>query len=567
MVSRLKLQYCKIVIATSLVWFLLDVFLLMYYTDCTNNTSTVNCNNNPREKVTTNEGLIQQKQKKGGFLQNLIPKVFNTKPPDGPGEMGKPVIIPEDKKAESKEMFKINQFNLMASDMIALNRTLPDVRMEGCKKKNYPVDKLPTTSVVIVFHNEAWSTLLRTVHSIIIRSPRHLLEEIILVDDASERDFLGKKLEREVARLPVPVHVERMGKRSGLIRARLKGTISQEGLDFTGTAYVVKIWMCGGTLLIVTCSHVGHVFRKATPYTFPGGTGHIINHNNARLIEVWMDNWKDFYFKINPGSLLSLECYKFCLFVKEEIHLVNSWLHVWMCGGQIVISTCSRVGHVFRKVSPYSWPGGVVKILNHNAMRTVEVWLDDYKDFFYKINPGVKNTDVGDVTERKQLRERLKCKSFRWYLEHIYPESQMPLDYYSLGEIRNKQTGQCIDTMGRKAGEKVGVVSCHGMGGNQVFSYTRKEEIMTDGLCLEPFRMGLHYDIKMLNCNGHGGAQRWKYDRETEEIRHVNSNQCLGAPQESAKDSPSIGPCRGDQSQKWIMSDIDWNKNFGDKHL
>lgn len=48
---------------------------------------------------------------------------------------------------------------------------------------------------------------------------------------------------------------------------------------------------------------------------------------------------------------------------------------------------------------------------------------------------GVKQTDFGDVTERKQLREKLQCKSFRWYLENIYPESQMPLDYYSLGEV------------------------------------------------------------------------------------------------------------------------------------
>ena len=63
-----------------------------------------------------------------------------------------------------------------------------------------------------------------------------------------------------------------------------------------------QIWMCGGTLEIVTCSHVGHVFRKSTPYTFPGGTGKIINRNNQRLAEVWMDQYKNFYYKISPGE-------------------------------------------------------------------------------------------------------------------------------------------------------------------------------------------------------------------------------------------------------------------------
>lgn len=64
--------------------------------------------------------------------------------------------------------------------------------------------------------------------------------------------------------------------------------------------------MCGGQIFIVTCSRVGHVFRKTTPYEFPaskGGSVGIVNHNNGRLAKVWMDEWNEFYININPGFI------------------------------------------------------------------------------------------------------------------------------------------------------------------------------------------------------------------------------------------------------------------------
>lgn len=68
--------------------------------------------------------------------------------------------------------------------------------------------------------------------------------------------------------------------------------------------------MCGGILEIAPCSRVGHVFRKSTPYTFPGGTTEIVNHNNARLVEVWLDDWKEFYYSFYPGYFLPKKKHK-----------------------------------------------------------------------------------------------------------------------------------------------------------------------------------------------------------------------------------------------------------------
>ncbi len=54
-----------------------------------------------------------------------------------------------------------------------------------CVDRHYGKN-LPTASVVIIFHNEAYTVLLRTITGIINRSPPHLLHEIILVDDYSD---------------------------------------------------------------------------------------------------------------------------------------------------------------------------------------------------------------------------------------------------------------------------------------------------------------------------------------------------------------------------------------------
>uniref|UniRef100_V5GSH4 Polypeptide N-acetylgalactosaminyltransferase-like 6 n=1 Tax=Anoplophora glabripennis TaxID=217634 RepID=V5GSH4_ANOGL len=104
----------------------------------------------------------------------------------GPGEQGKPAYLSSSENQNYDKLYKVNGFNAALSDKIALNRAVPDIRHSGCKSKKY-LKHLPSVSVIVPFHNEHWTTLLRTATSVVNRSPDHLLKEVILVDDFSSK--------------------------------------------------------------------------------------------------------------------------------------------------------------------------------------------------------------------------------------------------------------------------------------------------------------------------------------------------------------------------------------------
>ncbi|KAF6026707.1 GALNT1 [Bugula neritina] len=464
MFSRKSQQVLKVVVLTSLVWCLLDVFILTYFSGCAETQNSFKSSHNQRFQDSV-------EQDEDGTPRSLLNKFIDKVPealkpkPNRPGDGGKAVVIPKHLEAEAKEKFKVNQFNLLASELMSLNRSLPDYRLSSCKSvpcyEPSLTRKLPHTSIIIVFHNEAWTTLLRTVHSAINRSPRHLLKEFLLVDDASDQEHLKDKLDEYVAKLPVPTKVLRMSQRGGLIRARLRGAKAATGDVLT---FLDAHCECTEGWLEPLLYEI-HKNRKAVACPLID----VISDDTFEYITGGDTTWGGFNWKLNfrwypsprrelsrrggdrtvpmrtptmAGGLFSIEKNYFYETGSYDPGM-NIWggenlemsFRIWQCGGEVLIVTCSRVGHVFRKISPYSWPGGVAAILNHNTQRIASVWMDDYKEIFYKMNPGVTKTDPGDMTERQNLRKKLGCKSFRWYLENIYPESHIPINYKSVGRV------------------------------------------------------------------------------------------------------------------------------------
>lgn len=115
-------------------------------------------------------------------------------------------------------------------------------------------------------------------------------------------------------------------------------------------------------------------------------------------------------------------------------------LKIWMCGGSLEIIPCSQVGHL-EKAVPHT-PQTYQKDIYRNKARIAETWMDDYARVFYK-RIGSNQFDFGDIQSRKDLRTKLKCHSFKWYLDYVYPELLLFIEkeFIAEGFMRNLGNG------------------------------------------------------------------------------------------------------------------------------
>ncbi|KAF3841157.1 hypothetical protein F7725_007019 [Dissostichus mawsoni] len=410
----------------------------------------------------------------------------------GHGEQGKAFPLTDADRVD--QAYRENGFNIYVSDRISLNRSVPDIRNPNCIKKLY-ADKLPNTSIIIPFHNEGWSSLLRTVHS-------HLKEA----------------LEKYMVRLP-KVRILRTKKREGLIRTRLLGAGAAKGevITFLDSHYRIadnrKTIVCP---MIDVIDHDNFGYETQAGDAMRGAFDWEMYYKRIPIPNELQKNdpSEPFESPVMAGGLFAVDRKWFWELGGYDTGL-EIWggeqyeisFKVWMCGGRMEDIPCSRVGHIYRKYVPYKVPGGVS--LARNLKRVAEVWMDEYAEYIYQRRPEYRHLSAGDMSAQKELRIRLNCMNFKWFMNKVawdlpkhYPPVEPPAGAW--GEVRNVGSAMCLESKHVVSGSPIRLESCK--------------------VCFDA--VSHNSPVTLYDCHGMKGNQLWRY-RKDKSLYHTVSNSCI----------------------------------------
>ena len=135
---------------------------------------------------------------------------------------------------------------------------------------------------------------------------------------------------------------------------------------------------------------------------------------------------------------------------------------------------------------------------------------------------------MGDVSEQLAMKERMKCKSFDWFMNEVaydvfdkYPK--LPPNKY-WGELRNEGSKTCVDTMGKHPPSAIGASGCHGYGGAQLFRLNTEGQLASGEWCVKA-EGGDRVTIAWCEMGVVKGP--WSYDASSRQIVNSDHKKCL----------------------------------------
>uniref|UniRef100_A0A1L8E225 Polypeptide N-acetylgalactosaminyltransferase n=1 Tax=Nyssomyia neivai TaxID=330878 RepID=A0A1L8E225_9DIPT len=512
------------------------------------------------------------------------------------GDRGKPVSLIGASKRKGEEDLKRIALNEELSEHLSYNRTVPDARNPLCRNKHYDLDNMLTASVIIIFYNEPYSVLVRTVQSVLNTGDPRILKEIILVDDASVNAELKDKLDYYIeTRFPKNVRLIRLTSRLGLIRARLAGARVARGevlVFLDAHCECVEKWLepllerikesrTSVLVPIIDVIDAKDFHYSSNGYsTFQVGgfswNGHfdwidISSRERERQKRECRDKDVDVCPTYSPtmaGGLFAINREYFWEIGSYDEQM-DGWggenleisFRVWQCGGTIETIPCSRVGHIFRDFHPYSFPDNR-DTHGINTVRMALVWMDEYISLFFMNRPDLKNhPEVGDVTHRKILRDKMRCKSFDWYLKNVFPEKFIPTKgVQAYGRIKSLTSNTCLDDLqqDRESPFNLGIYGCHGplTSHSQFFSLTRDGVLRVEEACASVQESkSTRMFVVMSSCNKYNSVNnRWELTA-AKQLRYVKLNLCLDMRDLKEMDYIYVAACDPDSdSQLWDIT-------------
>jgi polypeptide N-acetylgalactosaminyltransferase len=480
----------------------------------------------------------------------------------------------------------------------------------SCKTKKY-LKNLPQVSIIIVYHNEILSMLLRCIHSVYNRSPHHLVHEIILVDDDSTFPELKENLTNYLdGKFDNKVKWHLNEQREGLIRARMIGARLAEAeviVFLDSHMEVTNNWLPpildplvqNPTFVIVPIieglnhatfeyEYIGNGYRGTFDWNFryqwfplrpqdrpdlgenfelssmTGGAFTMYKSHFFYLggydekLKIW--NGKRYNIKFDEILLSYI-----LIFTGENYELS---LKLWLCSGGILQVPCSRVIHLSKTKTAYRKSPDGSDFSAYNLKRIAEVWLDDYKKYLYRGDlQRYAKIDAGDLTKQFELKERLKCKPFKYFLDNIATEMliRYPLEpqYYATGSLQSQESMKCMVLTESKYREVPSLVECNSdlakPAGDSDFVLTFEKSIKfndTNDQCLNSEKVAFE------NCNHQGYQQHWVYKLETKQIYNPYKRKCLDTNDHLV----SVASCDENLlSQKWnwgivnMTALVNWN--------